>query len=150
MAKTRKDLIQELTKNQACFDFTEDIMEPGTLDISISSKLILSETLSQTKASRWEISAKISELTGRDVSKHMLDNYCSELKTNYRLPVDLLPALIIATSDFRLLSFLNNRVGCSLLKSDEAILSEIVKMEKRIAKMKKQKDDLQALYLKLK
>jgi hypothetical protein len=61
--------------------------DAGGLDISMSIRDALVETLSAASVQgmdRYEVAALVSRLSGRDMSKNMLDRYCAPSADDYR------------------------------------------------------------------
>lgn len=122
--------------------FFEIPPEPGTgssaLDVSTTSRELLADVLAAVKArgrDRHAIAAEISRLTGRDITKNMLDRYCATAE-EWRFPLEALPAFVQATGDLRLLEFIAEACGCRVMRGEEALLAEIgaLMMEERAAK----------------
>lgn len=102
--------------------------DAGSLDIAQSVRDTLNDTLATAKADgrdRYDIAASISRLSGRDMSKDMLDRYTAPSSDGHRFPLEALPALIQATGDFRLLELIAHKCGCKVLRGEEAMLAEI-------------------------
>lgn len=102
--------------------------EDGSLDLAREVREILAEVLARSAArgvDRFEVSALISRLADREVSKHMLDRYSSTASEDWRFPLEALPALTKATGDFALLELIAARCGCRVLRGEEAMLAEI-------------------------
>lgn len=106
----------------------EPVADTGGLDIAEPIRELLSEMLAKASArglDRHDVAAAISRLTDREISKHMLDRYSAIATEQWRLPLEVLPALTKATGDFRLLELIADRCGCRVLRGEEAILAEI-------------------------
>lgn len=106
----------------------EPVSDHGGLNIAQQVREILSEMLAKAAArglDRHQVAAEISRLADRDLSKHMLDRYSAITTEDWRFPAETLPALTVATGDFRLLELLADRCGCRVLRGEEAILAEI-------------------------
>lgn len=102
--------------------------DAGALDFALAIRDALSETLAAASArgiDRHEVAAMVSRLTGREMSKNMLDRYCAHSADDWRFPLEALPALTIATGDYRLLELVNSSCGCRVARGEEALLAEI-------------------------
>lgn len=100
----------------------------GGLDISLPVRDALTETLSAALLQgmdRHEVGAQISRLSGRDMSKNMLDRYCAPSADEWRFPLEALPALTLASGDYRLLELIAEKCGCRIARGEEALLAEI-------------------------
>ncbi|MFC3716843.1 hypothetical protein ACFONC_11840 [Luteimonas soli] len=74
---------------------------PGSMDYRTQVAFLVSEMLAVAKArdpemDRAMIAAKVSRLTGKDVSKAMLDGYTAESRESFNAPAYLMPALEVA------------------------------------------------------
>src|SRR5437773_7087387 len=79
--------------------------DTGGLDIALVTREILNDILAAASArgmDRHEACANISRLSNYDLSKNMLDRYCAPSAEGWRFPLEALPALTIATGDYRL------------------------------------------------
>ena len=122
--------------------FFEIPPEPGTtgsaLDVHAGLRELLADALAAAKArgcDRHAIAAEISRLSGRDMTKNMLDRYCATAD-EWRFPLEALPAFVQASGDLRLLEFVAEACGCRVMRGEEALLAEIgaLMMEERAAK----------------
>lgn len=93
---------------------------------------IVSQILSDAShlMDRHQIAAEMSRLTGRDVSKYMLDGYSSESREAYNLPFCLGPVLEAVTNSYRLTSWLAQVRGGRLLIGRETLTAELGRLEK--------------------
>jgi len=118
-------------------------LQPGDLDMGLRLKAALTEAIKGCKRlSRYDICSKISELTGKDLSKTMLDQYTAESKEAYHFPAEMLTAFCRVTGSFEPLAVLLEPLGCSILSGDEAHELEIVRMERRIAEMQRKLNEM--------
>lgn len=102
--------------------------DAGGLDIALVVRDALTETLSATQArgiDRHEVAAQISRLSNHDMTKNMLDRYCAPSADGWRFPLEALPAITLATGDYRLLELVAEACGCRITRGEEALLAEI-------------------------
>jgi hypothetical protein len=78
---------------------------------------------------RFEVASRASRLTGRDVSKLMLDGYTSESREEFNLPLWLAPVLEIVCGDTRLAAWHGGKIGGQLMLGSAAIDAEIGRLE---------------------
>lgn len=105
--------------------------ESGGLDIAVAVRDTLTLMLADAARhghDRYDVATQISRLSGRDMTKNMLDRYTSE-GGDWRFPLEALPALTQATGDHRLLDLVAEKCGCRLARGDEAVLLEIAALE---------------------
>lgn len=102
----------------------------GSLDISLAVRDVLADMLAgasrdRQPLDRFQVAAELSRLTGREISRHMLDRYAAPSTEDWRLPLELLPALVLVTGNFRLLEMVAEKCGCKILRGSEAMLTEL-------------------------
>jgi hypothetical protein len=104
---------------------------PGTMDYRAAISHELSEMLRKAPANRdrFAIAADVSRLTGKDVSKWMLDGYTSECREQFNLPLYLVPALEVACESHALTTWLSNVRGARLLVGEEALHHDLSRLE---------------------
>jgi len=85
----------------------------GALDMALRLRETLAAVLHEAvdpatgkRMDRVAVSGQLTRLTGRDVSKNMLDRYCAPSADDWRFPAELIPALVKATGDYRLLELI--------------------------------------------
>ncbi|EHP39391.1 cytoplasmic protein [Cupriavidus basilensis OR16] len=123
---------QAKAANQLELSFYEVAPQPkneaGGLDIAMTVREALVDTLSAAGSrgmDRHDVAAQISRLSNYDISKHMLDRYCAPSADGWRFPAEAIPAMVVATGDYRLLEVLAERCGCRVYRGQEAMLAEI-------------------------
>lgn len=102
--------------------------EAGSLDIAHGVRDVLVDILAAAKAAgndRFDVATKISRLSNRSLTKDMLDQYCANSAEGKRFPLEALPALTVATGDYRLLEFIADACGCRILRGEEAMVAEL-------------------------
>ena len=129
MSKNRKDLTA-LMSNQTSFLDNPD-PEPGSLNLAAQLSASLSKAISKAAKSRWQIAAEMSELTGRDITKTMLDAWTAESHIEHRFPAEYIPAFCIACRNFDPLKLLGKYSSCEVLETSEAVYAEIARIEKQ-------------------
>ena len=134
-----------LASHQLEFNFDK----PNFTTLQQEIKQIASRAIANCDKSRWQIVEEISEMTGIEISKAMLDAYTSESKGSHRFPAFIIPAFCISTGSFDLMRLLCRGCRGEFLEKNEAIMAKIVRIEKRMAELEKKKQKLtHCLYLK--
>ncbi len=114
---------------------TPDVVIPGdsqyAREVSETVSLILGDS---GLKDRYEISSAVSRLADKDVSKHMLDAYCSAARNDHPLPFWLAPILESVCVSRRLTDWLVNKRGGRVAYGGDALDAEIGKLQQ----MKKQ------------
>lgn len=102
--------------------------EAGSLDIAMNIREALVDTLAGANSrgmDRHDVAAQISRLAHYDISKNMLDRYCAPSAEGWRFPAEAIPALVVATGDYRILEIIAAACGCKVYRGEAAMLAEI-------------------------
>lgn len=103
---------------------------PGALAVGHALRSLLSDLLKNSPHSRFEIAARMSELTGQEITKHQLDSWTAESREGWRFPLEYLPAFEVAVQTHDITAWLADLRGCKVLVGKEALDAEIGKMER--------------------
>jgi hypothetical protein len=96
----------------------------GSLDYDTELRHVLSDALKRTPASRYEVAARMSELTGTQITKEMLDAWTAESKTPWRFPFQFAAAFEAACETTCLQELLGRKRGSRILVGEDALLAE--------------------------
>jgi len=102
---------------------------PGSFNISCQLRSGLSEGLKRCSLSRYEVTARMSELIGVDITKSQLDTWTAESKEYHRFPAEYLPAFCEVTGYKEPLYIMARMLQCYLLESEEALLAELGRID---------------------
>jgi hypothetical protein len=117
---------------------TLDLFEIPTVDIVIPGESFYAREVSETVSllmaesgikDRYMLSAEVSRLADKDVSKHMLDAYCSPARLDHSLPFWLAPILETVCSGHHLTNWLVAKRGGRVAYGADALDAEIGKLE---------------------
>lgn len=118
---------------------------PGGMDYRAVVAGLIAEVLRASGADRHEIAARCSRLTGKEITKYMLDAYTSEAREEFNPPLWLVPALETACGTHSITNWLVSARGGRLLIGREALTADLGKLERQrieieqlIKKLKKQ------------
>jgi len=134
MARTRDRLILDLFQIPQPQPAT-----PGNLDLDVPLRAALSDALKHCDKDRWQVAAEMSRLTGREISKYMLDAYTAESRTDHNFPFRYAAAFEVVTGSYCLTQLLAQARGCQVLVEEEALLAELGRIEQMEAELKQQK-----------
>ena len=81
--------------------------------------------LKEDHRTRYEIAGGVSALLDDEVSKAMLDAYCSEAKETHNISLGRFMALIAETGRYDVLRALVARIGAKLVMGEEALTVEL-------------------------
>jgi len=107
------------------------VQQPGAYDYRDVVSHLVSEILEEADVNRFEVAARVSQLTGREISKYMLDAYSAESREGHNFPFSLAPALEAACRTYRLTHWLVDIRGGELLVGREALDAELGRIEKQ-------------------
>ncbi|MDF1691738.1 MAG: hypothetical protein P1U47_05170 [Zhongshania sp.] len=102
---------------------------PASMDYGVLVAHMVSDVLRNADCDRHEIAARMSRLTGKDVSKYMLDAWSSESRDAYNIPFYLVPVFETACSSHQLTNWLAGIRGGRLLIGREALNAELGRLE---------------------
>jgi len=118
---------------------------PGELAMGVQVRSQISALLNDSPLSRYEIAARMSELTGEDISKHSLDSWTAESRAGWRFPLEYLPALEVALDCHALTQWVGTVRGCKVLVGREAIDAEMGKIKKQQLELARREKALKKL-----
>jgi hypothetical protein len=112
---------------------TEDLFEVpsapapigGSLNYAVELRHVLTDALKRTPRSRYEIAARMSELTGVDISKAALDAWTAESKTPWRFPFEYAAAFEAACETTCLQELLGRKRGSRILVGRDTLYAEL-------------------------
>lgn len=125
------DLIQEQSKNAT--------PATGSMDIDKPFREAISAALKACPLSRYQVAARMSELTGTDITKTMLDSWTAESKEMHRFPAIFLPSFCEAVKSSDPLKMLGKSSGVFVMPGPDALRSEIQQLNEGIKDMQAQK-----------
>ncbi len=102
----------------------------GSLDYATELRCVLSDALKRSPRSRHEIAGRMSELTGQDITKSMLDAWTAESKSPWRFPFEFAAAFEAACESTCLQELLGRKRGSRILVGEEALLAEMGRIQK--------------------
>jgi len=111
----------------------------GSFDIDRQFREAISQALKNCPLSRWQVAARMSELTGQEITKAMLDSWTAESKEQHRFPAIFLPAFCEAVGCSEPLTMLGKLVGVFVLPGPEALRAEIQRIEEEINRKQNEK-----------
>jgi len=101
----------------------------GSMDLGLELRHLISETLKKCPHNRFVVAAEMSRLTGRDITKGMLDSWSAESREAWRFPLELAPAFDVATGTYALTEFMARKRGCKVYAGEDLYAAELGKLE---------------------
>ena len=117
----------------------------GSLDVNIRFRAAISEAIKGCPLSRPQIAARMSELTGVEITTSMLNSWTAESKDQHRFPAIFLPAFYEVTKATWPYRMLANPVGLYIMESPEALLSEEAAIDEQIKRLQREKRERRLL-----
>lgn len=102
---------------------------PASMDFRATVAHLLAEMLAISSMDRYEISARVSRLAGKDVSKYMLDAYTACSREEFNLPAWLVPVVEAVCNDHRVTAWLAGVGGGRLYLGADALAAELGRIE---------------------
>lgn len=135
------NLFDEVVRNHV----RQDSEHPGcSLDIDTRFRAAVSDAIKNCPLSRYDIAARMSELTGHDITKSMIDNWSAESKKPWRMPAIYLAAFYKVTKSIWIWQLLTQPVGLYVMESPGALRAEITTLDEQIKKLQRGKKERQA------
>ena len=125
MSKRMTKIDRALSTQQGLFDTT---LAEGSLDMLLGLKQLMSREMNGSD--RYLVAAQISRLTGRDLSKEMLDKYVAS-DAAYRPPADMLVAFCHVVSSVRVFRYLLEPLGRDVLEPEDKDLVDLARMQEQ-------------------
>lgn len=117
MAKRRGDTgtmdLLDWKPPKAAARFEDEEVRAATLSARIGRAIAV--ILKECEKSREEVAAEMSEFLGEDVSKAMLDAYCSQAREGHNISLVRAEALLHATGDPRIFGDILERHGFAVI-----------------------------------
>ena len=103
---------------------------PASMDYRATVAHLVAEMLKQAEGDRYAIAAKVSRLTGKEVTKAMLDAYTSEAREAWNLPFWLGPVIEAACESHALTNWLADVRGGRLYLGKENLTAQLGRLIK--------------------
>lgn len=143
MTKKKKIIdSQQISLFEVIQNFQNDKPVPkqiGSFNIDREFREAISEALRRSPLSRYQIAARMSELTDTDITKTMLDSWTAESKVQNRFPAVFLSAFCEAVGCNAPLQMMGKPVGLFILPGPEALRAEIQRIEEEITRKQTEK-----------
>lgn len=139
MSKKKKELNRYLSNQGTLFD--NGITE-GALDVDMAFRDVLSRLIRNHPESRYQIAAKMSELSLRNISKDMLDKYTSS-NQDYAPRVQDLPAICAVLRSIEPAQVLLAPLGYEIVGPEEGEFIRLAKLKQQRAQLDAQIDQLE-------
>lgn len=114
----------------------------GGLDLDAALRAAICDAIKHCDLDRLGVAAEMSRLTGRNISKAMLDAYTGDSRDDHNFPFRYAAAFEVATGSYCLTQLLARQRGCTVLVGEEALLAELGRLEQMEADVKAQKASL--------
>jgi len=105
----------------------------GSLAYGAELRATLAAALKETRLSRYEVAAKMSELTGTEISKAQIDSWAAESREGWRFPFEYAAAFEAALGTYCLTELLARKRGYKVYMGDDIRQAEIGKISQQIA-----------------
>lgn len=97
----------------------------GSLNFAVELANFLTEAMRRSGHNRYQIAARMSELTGEDITKTMLDAWTAESKAGHRFPFEYSAAFEVACETTGLQELLGRKRGSRILVGKDNLFAEL-------------------------
>ncbi len=118
---------------------------PASMNYGGEVAAVLAVMLAESGLDRFQIAAEMSRMTGREVSKYMLDAYTAESRDAYNMPFYLVPVAEFVCKSHSLSQWLADKRGARLAIGRDALNAEYGRMQSQIGELKKQMKTLEKM-----
>lgn len=102
----------------------------ASMDYRREVAALISKVLKEADIDRHDVAASMSRLSGREVSKYMIDAWCSESRDTYNMPFYEAAVLETVCHSHALTNWLTCKRGAMLLVGRDALNAELGKLER--------------------
>jgi hypothetical protein len=128
---------RRINDSQTTLDFNAlfEIPKPqesiaGNMDYSFELRHLISDTLKACPLDRFAVAAEMSRLTGKEITKGMIDSWSAESRAEWRFPLEFAPAFEVATGTYALTEFMARKRSCKVYAGEDLYAAELGKLEK--------------------
>lgn len=111
---------------------------PGAMNYAREIAHVMSEALKSCPHDRVEVAARMTRLTGKEVSLAMLNAYTAESRETHNISMEKAIAFDAATEGFGLLNFYAAKRGCKVMVGKDSLLAELGRIDQEKAELAKQ------------
>lgn len=143
MTKAGKRIVID-SSQLSLFDFLKQereerqITSPGRMCCSARLMAAVKLAIKNAPMSRETLADKLTDLTGADITIHMINSYCSDAHP-HRLPAEYLPALCHVTNSTEPIRILAELAGLYTLPAPDALRAEIQKLDEETKRLQKER-----------
>ena len=149
MTKAKQKIVTD-TSQMSLFDLLSqnkaerDEVAPGRLCISARLMAAVRQAVKQAPKSRETLADEMAELTGADITVHMINSWCADSHP-HRLPAEFVPALCAASGCTDPMRIMAEASGLFALPGPDALRADMqrdVERKKELDKQIRQKEAL--------
>ena len=102
---------------------------PASMNYSVEVSTLVANMFADSGLDSFQITAEMSRLTGKEVSKYMLDGWTAESRDAYNMPFYMVPAAEAACQSHVMSAWLADKRGARLSIGREALNAEYGKLK---------------------
>lgn len=118
----------------------------GSLDYATELRHVLTDALKRATRSRYEVAARMAELTGQQITKEMLDSWTAESKKPWRFPFEYAAAFEEATECICLQELLARKRGTRILIGKESLYAELGRIHHERRRLVEREREIQGTF----
>jgi len=108
--------------------------------------VFISGIITQSRLSREQITERMTQTTGDEITVNMLNAWTAESKKQHRFPLEYAAAFCQAVGNTKLLDYLLQEMGLVAISEKEQLLFDILRNEKAIEDLKRRNTRLKRKY----
>ena len=114
----------------------------GSLNMNIATPGLISTAIKDSGMDRDEIALHMSRLTGDHITEDMLNSWSAKSKTQWRFPLQYLPAFEVATGTHLTSHFMAEKCGGTFLIGADVLQA---RLGKRLSQKKQLEEEIRSL-----
>lgn len=103
---------------------------PGAMDYALAIRSMMAAAIKASPLNARDIASRMSELTGQNVTEHMLHAWTAPSRESWRPPFEFMPAFEAACETHALSAWFSSVRGGKMLIGREALNAELGRLER--------------------
>lgn len=104
---------------------------PGAMDYSLAIRRMMADAIKASPLNARDIASRMSELTGQNITEHMLHAWTAPSRESWRPPFEFMPAFEAACETHALSAWFSSVRGGKMLVGREALNAELGRLERQ-------------------
>lgn len=146
--KNTMDMFRDWQPEPVTKQFNEDVTKGGTLDGQIARALSAAMAQAQTEhgMNRDDIALAMSDYLDQNITTNMLNSYASPARSDHKITLERLIALVEVTKCVELLSFVCGFAGCVVVPQKYADIIRLWQLDQAAADLENERAALRGKF----